>query len=193
MDHRFQWTGFDKKRLFYTQGDYGLWQCSKHCHQETYDNEETVKAMVEAQGFNIGEDGALLPPVTEAGKTDFSRLKMVVPSKLLPHCPICGEPMSMNLRADHTFVEDEGWHKAAERYHDFLRRHRGLHTVFLDLGCGSNTPGIFKYPFWQMTAEQEKAVYACINLGEAYAPMELGQKAMCIDGDIGQVLDKLSV
>ena len=156
VDHCFQKAGFDKHRLFYTQGDYGLFQCSEPCHQETYDNEKVIREMVTAQGYKIVSDGALFLP-------DGVSPKMAVPMELVPHCPKCGRPMSMNLRADGTFVEDEGWHIAAERYSDFLRRHRNLRVLFLELGVGMNTPGIVKYPFWQMTAENPAAVYACIN------------------------------
>ena len=167
VDHCFQKAGFDKKRLFYTQGDYGLFQCSEPCCQKTYDNESVIREMV-AQQQNRR-----------------------VPSELVPHCPVCGKPMSMNLRADDTFVEDEGWHAAAERYSEFLRRHKGTKTLFLELGTGYNTPGIIKYPFWRMTAEWPKATYASINLGEAWAPEEIQPKAICIDGDIGNILNKL--
>ena len=167
VDHQFQKAGFDKHRLFYTQGDYGLWQCSEPCHQKAYDNEETVRAMFEKQR------------------------DMRVPSELVPHCPVCGKPMSMNLRADDTFVEDEGWHRAAERYDEFLRRHEGLHILFLELGVGMNTPVIIKYPFWKMTYANPKAVYACLNFGEAYAPDEIRGQSICINGDIHSILDRI--
>ncbi len=184
VDHCFQKAGFDKHRLFYTQGDYGLFQCSEPCHQETYDNEKVIREMVTAQGYKIVSDGALFLP-------EGVSPKMAVPMELVPHCPKCGRPMSMNLRADGTFVEDEGWHIAAERYSDFLRRHRNLRVLFLELGVGMNTPGIVKYPFWQMTAENPAAVYACINYGEAYVPDEIKKKSICINGDIGEVLDRI--
>ena len=165
VDHQFQKAGFDKQRLFYTQGDYGLWQCSVPCHQKTYDNEETVRAMYAQQKH------------------------MRVPSELVPHCPVCGKPMSMNLRADDTFVEDEGWQKAAERYDDFLHRHEGMHILFLELGVGMNTPVIIKYPFWKMTYANPKAVYACLNFGEAYVPDQIKGQSICINGDIREVLN----
>lgn len=184
VDHCFQKAGFDKHRLFYTQGDYGLFQCSEPCHQETYDNEKVIREMVTAQGYKIVSDGALFLP-------EGVSPKMAVPMELVPHCPKCGRPMSMNLRADGTFVEDEGWHIAAERYSDFLRRHRNLRVLFLELGVGMNTPGIVKYPFWQMTAENPAAVYACINYGEAHVPDEIKKKSICINGDIGEVLDRI--
>lgn len=99
--------------------------------------------------------------------------------------------MTMNLRCDDSFVEDEGWHRAAERYSLFLRRHENCRVLFLELGVGSNTPVIIKYPFWRMTNERPDAAYACINLGEAWAPREIAIKSICIDADIGSVLEKL--
>lgn len=167
VDHQFQFVGFDKKRIFYTQGDYGLWQCSEPCCQRTYDNEETVGQMIEQQK------------------------DMKVPTELIPHCPVCGKPMTMNLRCDDTFVQDEGWYKANERYSDFVRRHENLHILYLELGVGANTPAIIKYPFWRATAQNEKAVYACINYGEAICPKEIEKQSICIDADIKKVLSAL--
>lgn len=167
VDHCFQKAGFDKHRLFYTQGDYGLWQCSRPCSQKTYDNEAVVKRMLTEQK------------------------DMKVPGELVPHCPVCGAPMSMNLRADMTFVEDEGWHRAAQRYEDFLRRHERMHILYLELGVGGNTPSIIKYPFWRMTCQNPKAAYACVNLSEAYCPKEIQRQTICIEGDIGRTLNAL--
>ena len=185
VDHCFQKAGFAKNRLFYTQGDYGLFQCEKPCHERTYDNETQVRDMLTAQGWRFAADGTLKMP--EAGEEPVRK----IPAELVPRCPVCGRPMTMNLRCDDTFVEDEGWHAAAERYEEFLRRHRGLKTVFLELGTGYNTPGIIKYPFWQMAGSWRDALYACINLGEAACPAELEGRAICIDGDIGEVLAQL--
>ena len=167
VDHCFQRAGFDKKRLFYTQGDYGLFQCSEPCHQKTYDNEEIIKKMYEAEK------------------------DMKIPTELIPKCPVCGKPMAMNLRADNTFVQDEGWYEAHHRYEDFVRRHKGMKVVYLELGVGYNTPVIIKYPFWKWTAENENATYVCINLGEADAPTEIKKRSICIDGDINTVLEDL--
>lgn len=167
VDHCFQKAGFDKHRLFYTQGDYGLWQCSKPCHNKTYDNESMIRKMVAEQK------------------------NMRIPSELVPHCPVCGAPMSMNLRADSTFVEDDGWHIAADRYQNFINGHKDMNIVYLELGVGGNTPGIIKYPFWQMTAANPKAVYVCVNYGEAACPKEIEKQSICIDGDIGKVLERL--
>lgn len=187
VDHRFQLAGFAKERLFYTQGDYGLWQCSVPCHHDTYDNYDTVKAMILAQGFGIGEDGELIVPENPAD------LKMAVPTELVPHCPKCGEPMAMNLRADGTFVEDAGWDAAAERYRAFLEEHEGGRVVYLELGVGGNTPVIIKYPFWRYTNANPQATYACINLGEAYAHSSILDRSILIDADIHQVLQNVSV
>ncbi len=184
VDHCFQKAGFDKHRLFYTQGDYGLFQCSEPCHQGTYDNAAIIRKMVEAQGYVISENGGLSLP-------DGILPEMKIPSELVPHCPKCGKPMSMNLRSDDTFVEDEGWHRAAQRYSDFLRKHQNMRVLFLEAAVGFNTPGIIKYPFWRMTAQNRRAVYACVNLGEAWAPREIAERAICLDGDIGEVLKKL--
>lgn len=164
VDHCFQKAGFDKQALFYTQGDYGLWQCAKPCHKKTYDNEEEVRRMVAEQ----------------AG--------MRIPSELIPHCPKCGAPMTNNLRCDNAFVEDEGWRLAARRYEGFLHRHKNASVLFLELGVGGNTPGIIKYPFWQMTYQNEQAFYACVNKGEAAAPQEIQQRALCVNEDIGEIL-----
>ena len=183
VDHCFQKAGFDKHRLFYTQGDYGLWQCGKPCHHKTYDNQDIVRRMVEAQGFRVTAQGLELP----AGAAP----RMAVPADLVPHCPRCGEPMSMNLRADDTFVEDEGWHQAAQRYSDFLRRHQHMRVLFLEAAVGFNTPTIVMYSFWRMVYEWEDAVYACLNYGEAFAPDEIKKKSICIDGDIGTILNQL--
>lgn len=169
VDHCFQKAGFDKKRLFYTQGDYGLFQCGEPCCQETFDNEAVIREMVERQK------------------------DMKIPSALLPVCPHCGKPLTMNLRSDSKFVEDEGWHRAAERYENFLRTREGQKILFLELGVGYNTPIIIKYPFWRMTHQNPRAVYACINLSEAYCPREIQEQALCIKGDIGRCLAKLTV
>ena len=168
VDHCFQKAGFDKKRLFYTQGDYGLFQCSEPCCQETFENETVIREMMERQ-----ED-------------------MKIPTELLPVCPRCGKPMTMNLRSDNKFVEDEGWHRAAERYENFLRTREGQKILFLELGVGYNTPVIIKYPFWKMTAKNPNATYVCINQGQAVCPQEIERQAICIDADIGSALLGLS-
>ena len=180
VDHCFQKAGFDKKRLFYTQGDYGLFQCSKPCHAATYDNENVVRQMVVHQGFEIQNNDLVIPENNE--------IKMDIPAELVPKCPKCGRPMSMNLRADNTFVQDEGWYLASERYAEFLRRHKGLKVLFLELGVGMNTPGIIKYPFWRMTSENPEAYYISINYGEAFAPTEIRKQSTCMQCDINEVL-----
>ena len=185
VDHCFQKAGFDKRRLFYTQGDYGLFQCSKPCHKLTYDNQETVRKMVLSQGFEIAADGALSIP-------DGGKPYMSVPTDLIPRCPKCGKPMTLNLRSDDRFVEDPGWDAAAAAYTAFLQVHREKKTLFLELGTGWNTPGIIKYPFWQMVHDWPDATYACLNYGEAYAPEEIREKSICINGDAGELLRQLA-
>lgn len=184
VDHCFQKAGFDHKRLFYTQGDYGLFQCSGPCCKETFDNKEIIINMLMEQGFSIELDGTLKLP--EQGK-----LKMTVSSSVLPVCPHCGKPLTMNLRSDDTFVEDTGWNKAAMCYDQFLQRHKGLKMVFLELGVGYNTPVIIKYPFWQMTAKNPNATYICINDSEAFCPEDIERQAICIDDDIDSVFYRL--
>jgi NAD-dependent SIR2 family protein deacetylase len=169
VDHQFQLAGFDKNRLFYTQGDYGLFQCSVPCHRKTYDNEETLRRMIAEQR------------------------NMCVPTELLPSCPKCGKPITINLRCDDKFVEDKGWYEAQQRYADFLKTYANSSVLFLELGVGGNTPGIIKYPFWKMTYQNPKAVYCCINLGEAVAPEEINEQSICIDRDIGMILNELKL
>ena len=165
VDHCFQKAGFDRERLFYTQGDYGLWQCSVPCHGKTYDNEDMVRRMVAEQK------------------------DMRVPAELVPHCPVCGEPMAMNLRADATFVEDEGWEAACTRYQEFIGRHEQGPILYLELGVGMNTPAIIKYPFWKWTWANPKARLVTINLGECEVPAELEGKSLCVNADIDETLE----
>jgi len=184
VDHQFQRAGFDKKRLFYTQGDYGLFQSVDSSNNRTYDNEEWVMKAMEAQGFVKDEKGIFNLP-------QEGNIKMEIPTKLIPKCPDDGSDVTMNLRADDSFVEDEGWKRASAAYSDFIRRHEKLHVLYLELGVGANTPVIIKYPFWQLCADNDKSVYACINYGEAFCPVEIQDRSICIDGDIGEVLEKM--
>ena len=164
VDHQFQRAGFDKERLFYTQGYYGLWQCSKSCHDKTYDNEDTVRQMIAEQK------------------------NMKIPPELIPHCPVCGSPMTMNLRCDDSFVQDRGWYTASNRYKDFLQKHQCGKILYLELGVGNNTPIIIKYPFWRMTAQNPNAIYVCINNGEAVCPKQIEAQSICINEDIAALL-----
>ena len=166
-DHQFQLAGFDKKRLFYTQGDYGLWQCSEPCHQSTYDNEKTVRRMAAEQRG------------------------MKVPPELVPRCPVCGKLMTVNLRTDDTFVQDEGWYQAQKRYQDYLRRHEGLRVVFLELGVGYNTPAIIKLPFWKLAAQNPESMYVCVNHEPSAPPKELLERSLILNQDIAEVLTAL--
>ena len=167
VDHCFQKAGFDKQRLFYSQGDYGLFQCSKACQPITYDNEKEILNMVSKQK------------------------EMKIPTQAIPYCPHCGVLMTMNLRIDDTFVEDKGWYQAAKCYHEFLKSHKKQHILFLELGVGNNTPGIIKYPFWNMTLKNKHALYACINVQDTYYPKEIKKQTICIQEDIYKVIKDL--
>ena len=177
VDHQFQKAGFDKKRLFYTQGDYGLFQCAKPCHQKTYDNEEVIRNMIDAQAVETRHGTSLRD--------------MKIPTDLVPRCPVCGGPMTVNLRSDNTFVEDEGWHAAAQRYIDFVNSHAHGKILYWDLGIGSNTPTIIKLPFMQMTLKNPDATYATVNLGEAFTVEQIKDRSIVIDDDIADVIDKM--
>ena len=184
VDHQFQRAGFEKERLFYTQGDYGLFQSSRPTVAKTYDNQEIVEKMLEAQGFVRDNAGIFQLP-------EGKKLKMSIPTELIPICPDDGLPMAMNLRADENFVEDAGWKMAAKRYQDFLHSHKGKHVLYWELGVGMNTPVIIKFPFWQYTEENSNAYYACLNLGEAGCSREISERSICLNADIGQVLRDL--
>lgn len=167
VDHQFQLAGFDKKRLFYTQGDYGLFQCKKKCHNKTYDNKDIILEMID----NV-KDG-------------------YIPKRLVPHCPVCNGYMETNLRKDNLFVEDKGWHEASDRYLDFINQNKDKKILFLELGVGYNTPVIIKYPFMKMTYEFNDAFYVTINQEEAYIPKEIKAKSISISDDIKKVIEEI--
>ena len=184
VDHQFQRAGFEKKRLFYTQGDYGLFQSVDSRNQRTYDNEEWVVRAMEAQGFVRDEDGIFQIPQ--------SGVAMRIPSDLITTCPDVGSAVTMNLRADESFVEDAGWRRASAAYSDFIRRHERLRTLYLEIGVGANTPVIIKYPFWALVNANPRATYACLNYDEAFCPAQIAERSICIDGDAGVVLKALA-
>ena len=183
VDHQFQRAGFDKKRLFYTQGDYGLFQSMNPTIKKTYDNAEWVMQAMEAQGFEKDSDG--IYQISQSG------ISMRIPTALIPKCPDDGSDVTMNLRADDLFVEDEGWHRASAAYADFIHRHENLHTLYFEIGVGANTPVIIKYPFWAMTRANPKAKYACLNYNEAFCPHQIENQSICIDGDADTILASL--
>ncbi len=164
VDHQFQLAGFAKERLFYMQGDYGLFQCSKPCHSKTYDNKEYILKMIE----NI---------------KDYK-----IPSELVPKCPVCGRPMETNLRCDDQFVEDEGWHKAQKRYTDFINKHKNKKLLYLELGVGYSTPVWIKYPFIKLTYNNPKATYVCIDKGFIQIPEDIKEQTLIINKDINEVI-----
>lgn len=182
VDHQFQRAGFDKNRLFYTQGDYGLFKSVNSEIQKTYNNEDWVMKAMESQGFIKDKNGVFIVP-------DNKEIFMQIPTNLIPKCPDDNSDMTTNLRVDDSFVEDESWYKASETYYNFLEENKNKHILFLELGVGANTPMIIKYPFWQMTIDSEKAIYVCINYGEAFCPQEIEDRSICIDGDIASILE----
>ncbi len=167
VDHQFWLAGFDNQRIFATQGDYGLFQCAGACHKTLYDNEAQVREMIACQK------------------------DCRIPTELVPKCPVCGGEMEVNLRCDGNFVEDGAWERASVRYREFLRENMGRRVVFLELGVGMNTPGIIKFPFWQMTARWPQAFYICVNLDQAWAPEEIRDRSLCLNGDLSRILEKL--
>ena len=183
VDHCFQKAGFDKKRLFYTQGDYGLFQSTDPSNRRTFDNEDWVMRAMEAQGFVKNSEGYYEMPA--------DGVRMEIPTELIPKCPDDGSEVRMNLRSDDSFVEDEGWKAASAAYSDFLRTHEGQHVLFLEIGVGGNTPVIIKYPFWQMTNDNKNAVYACLNYNEAVCPKQIEDRSIVIDGDSMEVIEQL--
>ena len=184
VDHCFQKAGFGKDRLFYTQGDYGLFQSTNPKNRKTYENEEWIMRAMEAQGFVKNAKGLYEAP-------EHGMIRMEIPAELLPKCPDDGYDMTMNLRSDESFVEDEGWYRASASYAEFLRKHAHQHLLFMEIGVGMNTPVIIKYPFWQMTNDNSKAVYACLNYNEAYCPVQMEKQSICIEGDSGELFNRL--
>lgn len=165
VDHKFQQSGIDKQRLFYTQGDYGLLQCSKPCHNAAYDNKEIILNMVKQQK------------------------NMKVPDELIPFCPVCSRPLLPNLRADNTFVEDDGWHKAKDRFLTFSERYMNSKIMYLELGVGYNTPGIIKYFFWKRAAENKNSLFVTVNLYDDYYPEDIKDRTFSFNMDINNVIN----
>lgn len=184
VDHQFQRAGFDKGRLFYTQGDYGLFQTVGGKNGRTYDNRDWVIKAMAAQGFLPDGNGVFQVP-------EDGLLSMRIPSELIPRCPDDGSAVTMNLRSDDTFVEDAGWRQASANYAAFLESCKEEHVLYLEIGVGANTPIIIKYPFWALTVENPNAVYACLNYGEAICPKQIEPWSICVDGDSGEIIRQL--
>ena len=184
VDHLFQKSGFNKKRLFYTQGDYGLFQSVNPLIRKTYDNEKIIMDMMAVQGFVKDEEGIYQVPQN-------NKISMQIPTEFIPKCPDDGSDMTMNLRSDNSFVEDDGWHKASMAYHDFITQNKNSRILFLELGVGMNTPIIIKFPFWQMTEQNPKAIYICLNYNQAFCPKQIEKQSVCINDDIYNILQKI--
>lgn len=181
VDHQFQRAGFDKKRLFYTQGDYGLFQSINPHIRKTYDNEKWVEKAMAAQGFIKDKEGIFQVP-------EGKNVSMRLPEELIPRCPDDDGSMTLNLRCDDSFVEDEGWYEALERYHQFTGKIQNSHVLYLELGVGMNTPGIIKFPFWEAVRKNKIAFYACLNFGEALCPARISSRSLCINRDMAEVI-----
>lgn len=164
VDHQFYKAGFDEKRIFATQGDYGKIQCQKACHPKTYDAKDLFRKM------------------------DKARRDCLIPSELVPKCPVCGGNMAMNLRCDNYFVEDEAWHEAADRYAGFLEQHKDKKVVLLELGVGFNTPIIIRFPFEKMVRENSSYSLIRLNMDEAVVPESFGERAIGIGGDMAKAI-----
>ena len=164
VDCQFYKAGFDENRIFATQGDYGKIQCQRACHSKTYDAEELFHKM------------------------DAARKDCLIPSELVPKCPVCGGNMAMNLRCDNYFVEDEEWHEAADRYGEFLEQIKDKKVVLLELGVGFNTPIIIRFPFEKMVRENPSYSLIRLNMDEAVVPESFGNRAIGIGGDMAKVI-----
>lgn len=164
VDHQFQLSGFDKKRLFYMQGDYGLFQCSASCHNQTYDNKEIITEMIN------------------------NTVNNKIPTNLIPRCPKCGKPMTMNLRCDDMFVEDKGLKEAQNRYINFIKNNKNKKILYLEIGVGYSTPVWIKYPFMNFVYSNKDARYVVINKENEKIPYEIKKQTLVIKDDIGKVI-----
>ena len=167
VDHQFYKAGFAPDRIFATQGDYGEIQCQRGCHSKVYDGEELFRKM------------------------DAARKDCLVPSDLVPKCPVCGGKMAMHLRCDQYFVEDEAWHEAADRYADFLEGNKAKKVVLLELGVGFNTPIIIRFPFEKLVRDFASYSLIRLNKDEAVVPESFGKRAIGIGGDMAAAVTDL--
>lgn len=167
VDHQFFLSGFDEKKVFATQGDYGLIQCRKGCHPKTYDAANMFRQM------------------------DQARKDCLVPSYMVPKCPVCGGPMEMNLRCDQYFVEDENWHEAEQRFSEALSKCENKRTVLLELGAGFNTPTIIRFPFEKLMRDHPNMSLIRLNMNEAVVPEAFGERAIGINEDMEKSIEDL--
>lgn len=184
VDHQFQIAGFDKSKIFYMQGDYGLFQCEVPCHNKTYDNKQLIIKMLISQNFL---------EKTKSGYqiADKSKWKMSIDSNLIPKCPVCNKNMTMNLRADETFIQDEGWLEHAQLYENFINKAKDKNLLLMEFGVGYNTPVIIKYPFEKMTYSFLNTNLLRFNKDYAFCPKEIENKTLLFDEDIQDVLSKM--
>ena len=165
VDHQFWINGFENERIFATQGDYGLMQCAKACHNKLYNNKDFIKEAL--------------------GKTVNCR----IPSDLVPKCPVCGSDMDLNIRKDNFFLEDEEWIKMKYNYINFLRKSDDNKIVFLELGVGFNTPTIIRFPFEQMTLQNKSAKLIRLNKDYPEAIPENQNKTTSFNENISEIFE----
>ncbi|MGN1382812.1 MAG: Sir2 silent information regulator family NAD-dependent deacetylase [Eubacterium sp.] len=184
IDHTFIRAGYDKKKLCYTQGDFGLLQCSRPCHHSTYDDKERLRKMIASQGYIEDKNGHFHAPENQP-------VKMEIPTELIPHCPVCGSEMDFDLFWDERFVRDKGWHIAYDRYQSWLSEHKMGNILFLELGVGFNSPGVIKYPFWQMADANPKSTFATIDLNQACTWDRISDRSIVIQADLDKAITDL--
>ena len=167
VDGQFEKAGFLPERTFAVQGDYGLIQCAKGCHDKLYDDRALVSRMV-------------------AEQRDCR-----IPSALVPVCPVCGGPMEVHVRKDGYFVQDKAWYEAADRYENFIAGAAGRRTVLLELGVGYNTPTIIRIPFERLTYREADAVLVRMNRDYPEPLAENRSKTLSFGEDMGKALADL--
>lgn len=164
-DDQFFRAGFDPENVFATQGHYNLFQCKVACHDTLYENEEMVNQMVEQQK------------------------DCKIPTELIPTCPVCGGELVAHLRMDQYFVENEDWHKASQRYQQFLQSCIGKKVVFLELGIGFNTPSIIRWPFEKMVVQFNNSYLIRVNMDNVQPSYDIQDKGVLIEGDIAEFVE----
>ena len=165
VDGQFYNSGFDKDKVFEIQGDYSYLQCENACHNKLYDNRELVEKWLQ------------------------NTKDCKIPSNLVMKCPVCGGNMDMNLRKDANFAQDENWYRQSKRYSEFLARAKNV--VLLEIGVGFNTPGIIRFPFEQMTANNEQITLIRINKDYPLPMLEISSKTISFDEDTNKIIEDL--
>ncbi len=167
-DHQFEKAGYPEEQIFATQGSYRRIQCKRGCHPKTYDSVELFRRM------------------------ELERKDGRIPGALVPRCPVCGGEMTMNLRVDDCFVQDDDWYAAEERFSRFLSRALGCRLVLLELGVGFNTPTIIRFPFEKLAREHKNITLVRLSRSKALVPAGLGERAVGINADMAKSITDLA-